>query len=98
MCTPKYRNKVLFGQIRQHLGTVFHELARRKECQIEERHLTPDHVHIKFSARGYFLSRVGRDEEMIPAYIKNQASCPRVLHNRLWRFPFKPPALLGVIG
>jgi Transposase IS200 like len=25
--TPKYRKKVLFGQIRRHLGTVFHELA-----------------------------------------------------------------------
>jgi hypothetical protein len=23
---------------------------------------------------------------------------PKVLYNRLWRFPFKPPALLGVIG
>ncbi len=42
VCTPKYRKKVLFGQIRQHLGTVFHELARRKECQIEEGHLMPD--------------------------------------------------------
>jgi hypothetical protein len=29
--TPKYRKKVLFGEIRRHLGTVFHELARRKE-------------------------------------------------------------------
>jgi len=28
--TPKYRKKLLFGQIRRHLGTVFHELARRK--------------------------------------------------------------------
>ena len=43
--TPKYRKKVLFGQIRRHFGTVFHELARRKECQIEEGHLMPDHVH-----------------------------------------------------
>ena len=25
--TPKYRKKVLFGQIRRRLGTVFHELA-----------------------------------------------------------------------
>src|SRR5215475_5840140 len=37
--TPKYRKKMLFGQIRRHLG----ELARRKECQIEEGHLMPDH-------------------------------------------------------
>jgi putative transposase len=28
--TPKYRKKVLFGQIRRHLGTVFRELAQRK--------------------------------------------------------------------
>ena len=44
--TPKYRKKVLFGQIRRHLGTVFRELAQRKECKIEEGHLMPDHVSI----------------------------------------------------
>ena len=47
--TPKYRKKLLFGQIRRHSGTVFHELARRKECRIEEGHLMPDHVHILIS-------------------------------------------------
>jgi REP-associated tyrosine transposase len=47
--TPKHRKKVLFGQIRRHLGTVFHELARRKECRIEEEHLMPDHVHMLIS-------------------------------------------------
>src|SRR5262245_23903642 len=109
--TPKYRKKLLFGQIRRHLGTVVHELARRKECKIEEGHLMPDHVHIlisippkysvaevigylkgkssiwiaqnvehklrnflghKFWARGYFVSTVGRDEETIHTYIRNQ--------------------------
>ena len=44
--TPKYRKKLLFGQIRRHLGTVFHELAKRKECKIEEGHLMPDDVHM----------------------------------------------------
>jgi putative transposase len=44
--TPKYRKKVLFGQIRRHLGAVFRELAQRKECKIEEGHLMPDHVSI----------------------------------------------------
>jgi putative transposase len=47
--TPKYRKKVLFGQIRRHLGTVFHELAQRKECRLEEGHLMPDHVHMLIS-------------------------------------------------
>jgi putative transposase len=25
---------------------VFHDLAHRKECRIEEGHLMPDHVHM----------------------------------------------------
>ena len=44
--TPKYRKKLLFGKIKRHLGQVFHDLARRKECRIEEGHLMPDHAHI----------------------------------------------------
>jgi len=47
--TPKYRKKALFGQIRRHLGTVLRELAQRKECKIEEKHLMPDHVHMLIS-------------------------------------------------
>lgn len=43
---PKYRRKMMFGDIRQFLGPVFHELARQKECRIVEGHLMPDHVHM----------------------------------------------------
>ena len=43
---PKCRRKVLYGKIRRHLGEVFHELARQRECQILEGHLCPDHVHM----------------------------------------------------
>jgi putative transposase len=46
---PKYRKKVLYGQIRQYLGETFHDLARQKECTIEEGHLMSDHVHILIS-------------------------------------------------
>src|SRR5436190_4832428 len=116
--TPKYRKKLLFGKIKRHLGQVFHDLARRKECRIEEGHLMPDHVHMlisippkysvaqiigymkgkssiwiaqnierkmrnflghKFWARGYFVTTVGRDEEMIRAYIKSQEMADRQL-------------------
>jgi len=108
---PKYRKKSLYGQIRQRLGAVFHDLAHRKECKIEEGHIMPDHIHMlisippkisvstvvgfikgkssiwiaqnierkarnftgaKFWARGYFVSTVGRDEETIRLYIRNQ--------------------------
>ena len=43
---PKRRRKVLYRQLRQHLGTVFRTLALQKESRIEEGHLMPDHVHM----------------------------------------------------
>lgn len=46
---PKYRKKRLFGELRQHLGEVFRELAQQKECRVEEGHLLPDHVHMLLS-------------------------------------------------
>lgn len=96
---------------RKHLGEVFRQLAQRKECEILEGHLMPDHVHMliaippkhavsqvvgymkgksaihiarvygerrrnfvgqSFWARGYFVSTVGRDEEVIRKYIRDQ--------------------------
>ena len=60
--TPKYRKKLLFGQIRRHLGTVFRELAQRKECKIEEGHLMPDHVHNQKSGdRGHAVGSVATE-------------------------------------
>ena len=46
---PKYRRKVLYGELRQHLGDVFRKLALQKESRIEEGHLMPDHVHMMIS-------------------------------------------------
>ncbi len=108
---PKYRKKVLFGQIRKHLGEVFHELARQKDSRILEGHLHEDHVHMltaippkyavaqvvgyikgksaihiartclgqrknyggmSFWARGYFVSTVGADEDIVRTYIRDQ--------------------------
>ncbi|GAG59903.1 unnamed protein product, partial [marine sediment metagenome] len=39
---PKYRKKMLFGQIRKELGEGFHRLARQKESLIEEGHIMAD--------------------------------------------------------
>ena len=43
---PKCRRRVLYGQLRKHLGEVFHRLAKQKECRIEGGHLMSDHVHM----------------------------------------------------
>ena len=108
---PKYRRKALYGELRKHLGELFRELAKQRECKVEEGHLMRDHVHMMLSippkysvsqvvgyikgksaihiarhhgerarnfvgqhfwARGYFVSTVGRDEEVIRKYIRHQ--------------------------
>ena len=115
---PKGRRKVLYGQLRRELGEVFHELARQKECRIEEGHMLLDHVHVlmsippkyavaqvvgflkgksaihiarvfsgrrrnfvgqQFWARGYYVSTVGKDEQTVCKYIKEQEATDRQL-------------------
>src|SRR5215210_1076482 len=46
---PKCRRKVLYGELRVHLGEVFRKLASQKESRVEEGHLMPDHVHMLLS-------------------------------------------------
>ncbi|OEU67166.1 MAG: transposase [Desulfovibrio sp. S3730MH75] len=108
---PKCRRKVLFGQLRKHIGEVLHDLARQKQSKILEGHLQQDHVHVlisippkysvaqvvgyikgksaihiarnylgqkknyggmNFWARGYFVSTVGTDEDVVRTYIREQ--------------------------
>jgi putative transposase len=46
---PKYRKKVLYKGLRQHLGEILRKLAEQKESRVEEGHLQPDHVHMLIS-------------------------------------------------
>ena len=46
---PKYRKKQLYGDLRKYLGEVLKGLARRRECEILEGHLMPDHAHMLIS-------------------------------------------------
>jgi putative transposase len=107
----KRRKKVIYGALRKHVGEIFRELAKQRECLVVEGHLMIDHVHMCLSvppkhsisnvvgfikgksaisiarqfggrqrnftgevfwARGYFVSTVGLDEEMVRSYIRNQ--------------------------
>ncbi len=115
---PTYRKKKLCTGLRKELGPVFKELARRKECDGQEGHRMPDHVHMLLSippkyavsqvvgyikgksaiylartfggrkrhftgqhfwARGYWVSTVGRAEEAMRAYIRQQEAEDRRL-------------------
>ena len=43
---PKSRRKAIYGEVRQMLGEILHDLARQKECRIIEGHLLAAHVHM----------------------------------------------------
>jgi putative transposase len=46
---PKYRKKLIYGDLRRYLGEVIRELAARKECKVHEGHLMGDHIHMLIS-------------------------------------------------
>ena len=108
---PKYRRKVMFGEVRKDVREVIKKLCDYKEVEILEGNVSVDHVHLcikippkmavsefmgylkgksalmifdrhpeykqkqsgrHFWARGYYVDTVGRNEEQIRAYIKNQ--------------------------
>ena len=56
---PKYRKKVIYGNLRRSLGEVLSELALQKESNIIEGHLMGDHVHLLISVpQKYAVSQV----------------------------------------
>ena len=109
---PKYRRKVLYGEVRQKLLVIMKRLCKNKGIEIVEGTMCIDHVHMsvripaKLSvaefmgylkgknalmlfdenpelrrrtgkdrtlwARGYYVSTVGLNEEVIRNYIRNQ--------------------------
>ena len=46
---PKYRKKVLYGQLRKNLPQILKDLATRVDSEILEGHICKDHVHILIS-------------------------------------------------
>lgn len=47
---PKYRKKILVGQIKADLEVAIHEIAEKLEIKIEGMEVMPDHIHLFVSA------------------------------------------------
>ena len=108
---PKYRLKVIYGDLRKEIGQILRKLCEYKGVEIVEASACRDHIHIclsippkysvseivgylkgksaimifekyskmrqnfkgnSFWARGYYVNTVGRDEEVIRKYIREQ--------------------------
>ena len=46
---PKYRKKVVYGELRRRIGEILRELCRHKGVDLEEGNALPDHIHMLLS-------------------------------------------------
>jgi putative transposase len=46
---PKYRRKVLYGQLRAKIGAILRELCRQRGVELLEGQSMPDHIHMCLS-------------------------------------------------
>ena len=43
---PKYRRKIIYGELKQDIANILSMLCKRKEVHIIEAEICPDHVHM----------------------------------------------------
>lgn len=125
---PKYRFRILKGQVKELIESDIKMLCEWKGCEIEEMNVQIDHIHLvvsippkvsvsqlmgimkgklaiklfksypnlkerpywgnHFWARGYFVSTVGLDEDMIKRYVKYQEKEEKIVESEQKRFDF----------
>jgi putative transposase len=125
---PKYRFRILEGEIKRLLEEDIKSLCEWKKCEIQEMSVQKDHIHLVLSippkvsvsemmgilkgklaiklfksypkmkqkpnlgnhfwARGYFVSTVGIDEDVIKRYVKYQEEEEKRIEEQQHRFDF----------
>jgi putative transposase len=117
---PKYRRKVMYGELRKEIREILRQLCGYKGIEIVQGSVGIDHVHLcvkippkmsvsyfmgyikgksalmvfdkhpeyktkgggrHFWATGYYVDTVGRNEEQIRTYIKEQEDADRIESN-----------------
>lgn len=46
---PKYRRQIGYGKMKEEIGKILRSLCERKEIEIVEAELCPDHIHMLIS-------------------------------------------------
>ena len=125
---PKYRFRILTGEIKQFVENDIRMLCEWKNCDIHELSVQNDHIHLvvsippklsvsemmgilkgklaiklfksypkmkqkpywgnHFWARGYFVSTIGIDEEVIKRYVKYQEQEEKQIETQQHKFDF----------
>ena len=99
---PKYRKKVIYGELRPHLGEVLRRLAQRRESEVEEGHLMVDHVHLILSIPPKY------SVAQVVGYIKGKSAIHIARHfagrprnyvgQHFWVYPGFPTLFWGLSG
>ncbi|MDO4559319.1 MAG: IS200/IS605 family transposase [bacterium] len=56
---PKFRRQIVYGKMKQEIGKILRSLCERKEIEIVEAELCPDHIHMLISVPPkYSISQV----------------------------------------
>ena len=50
---PKFRRKVIYGEIKKDIGEIIRKLCKEKKVEIIEAELCPDHIHMLVSYPPY---------------------------------------------
>ena len=45
----KYRQRAIYGKLRQKIGGIIRDLCRQKDVELHEGHAMPDHIHLLLS-------------------------------------------------
>ena len=84
---PKYRRKVIYGQLKADIGYILRKLCEEKKVEIIEAEACADHIHMLVSipphlsvaqfmgylkGSGYYVDTVGKNKKAIEEYIRNQ--------------------------
>ena len=125
---PKYRLRILTGEIKVLVEKDIRMLCEWKGCSVEEVNVQTDHIHLvvsippkvsisglmgvlkgklaiklfqsyprmkekpywgnHFWARGYFVSTIGIDEELIKRYVKYQEEQEKQIESQQQKFSF----------
>jgi len=125
---PKYRFRILTGQVKQLIESDIRMLCDWKHCELEEMSVQNDHIHLVLSippkvsvsemmgilkgklaiklfksypkmkqkpywgnhfwARGYFVSTIGINEEVIKRYVKHQEQEEKQIEAQQHSFDF----------
>ncbi len=117
---PKYRRKVMYGELRNDIRAIIRQLCEYKGVRIVQGSVSKDHIHLcvkippkmsvsyfmgylkgksalmifdkhpeyrkkdgnrHFWAEGYYVDTVGRNEEQIKNYIKEQDESDKIESN-----------------